>query len=147
MADLVPYEGREAMTLRDAIDRLFADSFVRPWALPSPVEGRALAVDVVDEGDHFAVEAALPGVKPEDVEVRVEGNVVTIKAETKRSKETSEEKYSYRERYYGVVQRTFTLPADVSADKAEAKLENGILKLTLPKTERTKAHRIKVGGK
>lgn len=147
MADLVPRENREVMTLRDAIDRLFEDSFVRPWSQLGATEGRGLAVDVVDEGDHFAVEATLPGVNAEDVDVRVEGNLVNIKAETKRSKETAEDKYTYRERYHGVVQRSFTLPTEVSSDKAEAKLENGVLRLSLPKVEKAKTHKIKVSAK
>ncbi len=106
-----------------------------------------MAVDVIDEGDHFAVEAALPGVDAEDVDVRIEGSVVSIKAESKRSKETAEDKYTYRERYHGVVQRSFTLPTEVSSDKAEAKLANGVLKLSLPKVEKAKTHKIKVSAK
>ena len=146
MAGLVPSEGREVMTLRDAIDRLFEDSFVRPAGQSSGTESRGMAVDVSDDGDHITVEATLPGVKPEDVEVRVEGNTVSIRAESKSEKETSEDKYTYRERYRGVMQRSFTLPSDVNSDKAEANLENGVLRLVLPKVERAKTHKIKVSA-
>lgn len=147
MADLVPRENREVMTLRDAIDRLFEESFVRPWSQLGAPEGRGMPVDVVDEGDHLTVEATLPGVKAEDVDVRVEGNTVSIRAESKSEKETAEDKYAYRERYHGVVQRSFTLPSEVDADKAEAKLENGVLHLLLPKVERAKTHTVKVSAK
>ncbi len=147
MADLVPRENREVMTLRDAIDRLFEDSFVRPWSQLGATEGRGMAVDVIDEGDHFAVEATLPGVKAEDVDVRIEGNTVSIKAESRTSKQAAEEKYTYRERYHGVLQRSFTLPTEVNSDKAEAKLENGVLRLSLPKVEKAKTHRITVSAK
>lgn len=143
MADLLPGEGRGVMTLRDAIDRLFEESFVTPWAYFGGDEHR-MALDLYDEGDHITLEATVPGVKPEDVDIRVDGNLLTIKAESKDSKEISEDRYTYRERYRGVMQRTITLPADVDAQRASAKLQNGVLKLTLPKTERARTRRIEV---
>lgn len=147
MANLVPRENREVLTLRDAIDRLFEESFVRPWSQLGVSEGRGMPLDVIDEGDHIAVEATLPGVKAEEVDVRIEGNTVSIRAESERDKETSEDKYTYRERYHGVVQRSFTLPSEVDSEKAEAKLENGVLRLLLPKVERAKTHKITVATK
>lgn len=144
MADLVPRENREAMTLRDAIDRLFEESFVRPWAYFGRGGEQGMALDVYDESDHVTVEAAIPGVKPEDVDVRVEGNVLTIRAETKQSKDVSEDRYTYKECYRGVMQRSISISAEVDAEKAEAKLDNGVLKLTLPKVERERTRHIEV---
>ncbi|NPV07547.1 MAG: Hsp20/alpha crystallin family protein [Anaerolineae bacterium] len=146
MAELVPRENREVMTLREAIDRLFEESFVRPWTHFARAGERGMALDVYDEGDHVVVEAVVPGVKSEDVDVRVEGNVLTIRAETSKSKDVSDEKYFYRERYRGVMQRSVTLPSEVNADKADARLENGILRLALPKAEKERTRRIQVKG-
>jgi HSP20 family protein len=148
MADLVPRrEGSEVMTLRDAVDRLFQESVVRPWSylFPSAGGGRSgMSLDVYEEGNNIMVEASLPGVKPEEVDIRIQGDVLTIKAETKQEKDLSEDKYTYKERSYGMVQRNVPLPVAVNADKAEAKLENGVLKLTLPKTEEAAARQIKI---
>ncbi|NPV08577.1 MAG: Hsp20/alpha crystallin family protein [Anaerolineae bacterium] len=131
------------MTLRDAIDRLFEESIVRPWASLTGM-GRGMSVDVYDQDDHIMVEATLPGVKPEDVDIRVEGNMLTIKAEKKQEKDISEDRYTYRERSYGMMQRSLILPSAVKAEGAEAKMENGELKLSLPKAEEARARRIQV---
>jgi len=147
MADLVPRRESEVMTLRDAVDRLFQESFVRPWTtlFPSSGGGRgAMSVDVYDQDNAVVVEATLPGVKPDEVDVRVQGDMLTIKAETKQEKDISQDKYTYKERSYGLMQRTIPLPAAVDVDKAEAKLENGVLKLTLPKTVEQGARQIKI---
>jgi HSP20 family protein len=131
------------MTLRDAIDRLFEESFVRPWS--GFLGGsRGMSVDVYDQDDRIMVEASLPGVKPEDVDIRVEGNVLTIKAERKQEKDISEDRYTYKERSYGMMQRTLTLPSAVKPEAAEATMENGELKLSLPKAEEARGRRIQV---
>jgi HSP20 family protein len=147
MAQLVPRRERgELVSLRDAIDRLFEEAFVRPWSEFFPWSARygEMAVDVLDEGDKIVVEASMPGVKPEDVDVRIQGNMLTIKAESKREKEVSEDKYVYKERSYGMMQRSVSLPVEVDADKAEAVLEHGVLRLSLPKVAAEKARQIKV---
>jgi HSP20 family protein len=149
MADLVPRrESSDLMTLRDAVDRLFQESFVRPFSTLFPASARgAMALDVYDQDDAVVVEVTVPGVKPEDIDVRITGDVLSIRAESKQEKTISEDRYSYKERSYGVMQRSITLPASVDPDKAEAKLEHGVLKLTLPKVEQQKARQIKVTGK
>jgi HSP20 family protein len=106
-----------------------------------------MALDVYDQDDAVVVEVTVPGVKPEDIDVRITGDVLSIRAESKQEKTVSEDRYSYKERSYGVMQRSITLPASVDPDKAEAKLEHGVLKLTLPKVEQQKARQIKVTGK
>lgn len=149
MASIVPRPERsELMTLRDAVDRLFQESFVRPWSFASALGTgvRGMEVDLYDEGENLMVEATMPGVKTEDIDIRVQGDVLTISAETKQEKDISEDRYTYKERSYGRIQRSITLPTRVDANKAEARLEDGVLKLTLPKVESEKSRQIKVKG-
>ncbi|MHB0876950.1 MAG: Hsp20/alpha crystallin family protein [Anaerolineae bacterium] len=146
MSSMVPRrEGGEMVSLRDALDRMFQESFVRPWSSFIGAGGReTMLIDVYDQEDKVVVEAAMPGVKPEDIDIRVQGDVLTIKAETKQEKDVSEDKYTYKERSYGVLQRSVTLPTEVNADQAEAILDNGVLRLSLPKTEEQRPKSIKV---
>lgn len=95
-----------------------------------------MRVDVTQDERGYVVKAELPGVAKEDIAVSVEGGEVSISAEVKREKETKEgEKVLRTERYYGSVARAFTLPTDVDSAQAEAKFDNGVLTLTLPKAE------------
>jgi len=146
MSSMVPRrQTGEMVSLRDAIDRMFQESFVRPWsAFMGTSVPEAMAVDVYDQDDKIVVEAAMPGVKPEDIDIRVQGDVLTIKAETKQEKDVSEERYTYKERSYGMMQRSVSLPSEVNADAAEASLDNGVLKLSLPKAEGVRTKSIKV---
>jgi HSP20 family protein len=98
-----------------------------------PAVERAL-MDVVDKGDHFEVKVDMPGVKKEDIEVSIEGNRVAIRAETQSTKEQKEgERVLHTERFAAMYARTFELPVDVSEAGAEARYEDGVLALTLPK--------------
>jgi HSP20 family protein len=134
----------ELMSLREAMDRLFEDSWVgaRAWGFPSPWVEPAL--DVYETADHVAVKAAVPGVKPEDVEITVTGNVLSISGETKEETETKDKNYLRRETRMGAFSRTIELPAGLQTDKADAKFENGILTVTFPKAEEVKPKTIKV---
>jgi HSP20 family protein len=142
---------REAMTLRDAVNRLFEDSFVRPfggWPLGDRDGGsNVLAVDMYETNDDVMVKASLPGVKPEDVDITVTGNVLDIRAETKQESEETRGDYHYRERRYGTFQRSLSLPVDVKADQVEATFENGVLTLKMPKAEQAKARQIRIQTK
>ena len=148
MADLIRRDPfREMVSLRDAMDRLFEESFVRPfgrWPW-SEGEGQTLALDMYETGDDLVVEASLPGIKPEDVDISIVGNTLSIKGEVKHEEEKEEEgKYHFRERRYGAFQRVVTLPSDVKVDAAEAVFEHGVLKLTLPKSEAVKPRKITI---
>jgi HSP20 family protein len=126
---------------------MFEESFMRPlddWLLTEG-EIRPLALDVSETDEALVMEASLPGIRPEDVDISIVGRTLTIKGEVKHEEEKEEKgKYHYRERHYSSYQRAITLPAEVNADAAEALLENGELKLMLPKLEETKPKRIEV---
>ena len=114
---------------------------------PLSMEGEVptIKVDITEDDKAYKVRAEIPGVKKEDVKVQVEGNRVTISCETKQEKEEKEgERAIAREIYQGSIYRSFTLASEVDETKAEAKYENGILELTLPKKEGTSARRIEV---
>ena len=104
----------------------------------------SLAVDVIEDEDKILVNASVPGIKPEDINVTIEDNVLTIKGETATSHEVNEEHYRLRERRYGSFHRTLRLPDTVDTDKAATRYENGVLTITLPKVEAKKAKRLPV---
>jgi HSP20 family protein len=137
---------REAVTLREAMDRLFEDSYV-----PSRRGDQAgerlyrLPLDAYVTPDEIVVMANVPGVKPEDVEITLEGDTLTIKGERLAPPENVD--YVMRERPYGRFQRTLNINIPVDADKAEAKYENGVLTLTIPKAEAVKPKTIQVVSK
>ncbi len=136
---------REAISLRDAMNSLFQDSFVRPatWAGGA---GTSLPIDVRETENEFVVQASLPGVKPEDVQITVQGDVLTIRAETKAQEEKKGENWLLRERRSGSYQRSIGLSAPVNADRSSARFDHGVLTLTLPKAEEAKPKQIKVGS-
>jgi len=132
----------EMMSLRDAMDRLFAESVIRPSALTG--DQAPLALDVCEEGDDYVIEAALPGVNPDAVNVSVIGNRVQISGEYEAPPEGRQ--HLVRERRYGRFERTITLPMDVDADKAKATYEHGLLRLTVPKAESARPRRIAIAS-
>ena len=140
---------REMTSLREAMDKLFEESMVGPrWAsLWSAEDGGTLAVDLVENEENFVVTANVPGVKPEELEIRITGNTLVIEGETKSEESVEKANYLRRELRYGRFQRSLTLPTEVEADKTEAIFENGVLTLTLPKVEAVKPRSIKVNVK
>ena len=135
---------REMMTLRESMDRLLQQSISGTGQLLSNIRPDAIPLDVVERDDAFEVHAAIPGVKPDDVEVVVQGERLTIRAEVRREEDQAGDNWLMRELRSGSVQRTITLPAPVSSDKAEARIELGVLTLRLPKAQETRPHRIAV---
>ncbi|MCK4316173.1 MAG: Hsp20/alpha crystallin family protein, partial [Anaerolineae bacterium] len=109
----------------------------------------SLAVDMYETDDAIIVKTAVPGVKPEDLDVSIVGDTLTIRGKTKAEKEIKKENYIRRERRCGSFCRSLVVPLPVMVDEAEAEFENGILTLTLPKAEevRPKAIKIKAKGK
>ena len=106
-----------------------------------------LAVDVTSDEDKVIVRTALPGVSEDAINIDVRGNMLTITAETKSDSEDKDQNWHVREMRYGKVSRSVTLPDKVNIDKADAELENGILKIELPKTQPSPAHKIAVKAK
>jgi HSP20 family protein len=101
-------------------------------------------VDIFEEPDHLRIVAEIPGVKPENVKIAVEDNVLTIQGTKEQVAEERAEKVHRYERTYGAFERSFTLPGTVNAEAIKANYEHGLLTLTLPKLEKAKARQIKV---
>jgi HSP20 family protein len=133
---------RNAISLRSVMDRLFDESILHP--LGNVPGDSSLMVDISETDNGYTVKASMPGVKPDDLQITVHGNVVTIRGEMHAEDEKNEEHYLMRERQVGRYERTFSLPAAVDADKAEAKFEDGVLTITLPKSESAKPKQVKV---
>ncbi|MGC8787540.1 MAG: Hsp20/alpha crystallin family protein [Anaerolineae bacterium] len=148
MASLIKWEPfSDLISLRDAMDRLFEESFVRMRGLPTLFGPETLALDMYETPDSVVVKTAVPGVKPEDIEITITGDILTIKGETKAEEKVEKANYIRQERRYGAFQRSVQLPGALVPDKAEATFENGILTLTIPKSEEAKPKTIKVEAK
>ena len=124
----------------------FAPAFyVRPLhgdALPEPSQ---IKIDVKEDDAAYTVHAEVPGVPKEDINVSIDGNVVSLRAEVRQHDEKKEgEKVLRSERYFGAVARSFQLPVDVDATQAKAKYDNGVLTLTLPKKQGNKTQRLTI---
>ena len=131
-----------------SLDRLFDESFVRPgFGWIAPIGAANLAIDMYETKDDVVVKAALPGIKPEQVEVTITGDVLTIRGESKEENQVKEENYVRKERRFGSFSRCVTLPDGLKADKADATFENGVLTLKIPKAEESKSKTIKVKTK
>jgi len=137
---------QEAISLRDAMSSLLHESFVRPSGTSAQGGYAALPLDVCENENEFVVKAALPGVKPDDVQITVHGDTLTIRGESKAEQDKQGEHWHLRERRLGTFQRSVSLSTPVNSDKAQAHYEHGVLTLTLPKSEAAKPRQIKVGG-
>jgi HSP20 family protein len=137
------------MTLREAMDRLFYDAFTRPFSLSR--EGgsnwSSPAIDMYQTDDEVVMKAALPGIKPEEVQINVTGDVLTIRGETKHEEENKDKSWQIREHRWGAFERSVRLPTNVIADQAKAEFDNGILTISLPKSEEVKPRTIRVRTK
>jgi HSP20 family protein len=135
------------MTLREAMDRLFDDAFTRPLSLRDGWSASGPAIDMYQTNDEIIVKAAVPGMKADDVQINVTGELLTIKGEMKEQEEKKEKAWHIREQRWGSFERSVALPTAVVADKAKAEFENGILTVTLPKAEEVKPKTITVKAK
>ena len=147
MSNIIRWQpAREMKTLREAMERLFDDAFTRPLSMSNPAWS-VPAVDMYQTDDEIVVKAALPGIKADEVQINVTGEVLTLKGETRQENETKEKSYHIREQRWGTFERSLVLPAEVVADKAKADFENGILTITLPKAEDVKPKSISIKTK
>ena len=135
----------EFMTLRQAMDRLFDDDVFRPFRWTSGAfEGPGLPLDVTTTPDEFVVEASLPGIRPEDVEITVENGTLTITGKTAQERRAEEASYLVQEIRRGTFSRAVTLPNGLEPDKASATFEHGVLSLRIPKAEQVKPRQIRI---
>jgi HSP20 family protein len=131
--------------IRNVMDRFFDQPAVRrQFRVGEDLGPSALSVDVVETGDTYVIKAAVPGVDPNDVEISVEEDVLTIRGEFTKQEESSEENYLRREIRFGSFQRQLRLPPTVEPEKAQATFENGLLKLSIPKKPEARARSIKI---
>ena len=136
-----PFRG--VSTLQDQINRLFNETFDRsseeanltPWAP---------AVDIFETEHELVVKADLPDIKPEELDIRVENNVLSIRGERQFEKNVNENNYLRVERSYGAFSRSFSLASTVNAEAIQADYNNGVLTLSIPKREEAKPKQIKV---
>lgn len=134
------------MSLRQMMDRLLEDAFIMPRNGHEQAEAQAGALNVYEEGDDFVVEAQLPGMRPEDIQVTVDRGTLTIRGETRAEQERRERNYLIREQRRGSFTRSLRLPESVDPDSVQASFENGVLRLTFKRTEQAKPRRIAVTG-
>ena len=148
MANLTRFDPLgEMVSLRHAMDRLFEDSVVSPlsWrTISGGGDGITPPLDVHETDDHIVVTASLPGVRPDDVEITMVGQTLTLRGEMKAADEVEKDQYLYRERRYGSFSRTLQLPVRVEGDRAEATFSDGILTLRVPKAEEVKPRQIRI---
>jgi HSP20 family protein len=144
MIDRYPSSG-PTMGLRQVMDRLLEDAFVMPLGGDDQGWGGP-ALNVYEEGDQLTIEAPLPGLRPEDLDINVEQGVLTISGQSAREEERKERNYFVREHRTGRFSRSLRLPATYDPDACTASFEHGVLKLAFPKSEAAKPHRIEIGG-
>ncbi len=137
-----PFE--QLTPLREAMSRLFEESFVGPRF--ELVFGRTFPLDISESEDkqHYLIEASLPGFKPEEIQVTVEGDTLLIHAQKKEETRAEKGTYVRRERYEGEMSRSITLPTAIDVARVEASYEHGLLKLIVPKAEVVKPTQIPV---
>ena len=143
--NLVTYDPfRDLRSLQDEINRAFSSNLSRGGDNELTRGAWSPSVDIYENKDQIVLEAELPGMKPEDVNISVENNVLTLHGERKFEKKDDNDNFHRVERSYGSFTRSFTLPPTVDANSADAVFENGVLRLTLAKREEAKPRRIEI---
>jgi HSP20 family protein len=137
-----PY--REMLSLREAMDRLFQESLAPSWARAETTGGLAVPIDMWESEGNLMLSASMPGVKPEDVDIRVTGDTLMIRGEIRQEEERQRGNMRIQERRYGAFQRSVRLPPNVNTDAIDATFENGVLKLKISQTEEAKPKHIQV---
>jgi HSP20 family protein len=136
-------------TLQGRLNRMLDEAF-RGWPGSTQEDGGSLVgqwvppVDVFEDKDAVRIMAELPGVKPEDVKISLENNVLTVRGEKRQVAEEQHDQVHRYERYYGVFERSFTVPSTVNAEHIKASYDLGVLTVRLPKLEKAKPRQIEV---
>ena len=134
----------ELVSFRDAMERLFDERSFRPMWIGNGEREAAPALDLYTTPEAVIAKVALPGVKPEDVDVTIGDDLVTVSGAFKEEKETSDAGYVHKELSQGRFSRSFSLPTAINVDAAKAEFKDGLLTITLPKTEEVKPTHVKV---
>jgi HSP20 family protein len=136
----------DVLNMQREINRMFDSFFRSGWVEDTGLAPAAWspATDIVENDNGYIVKVELPGMSKDEVKITMQNNVLTVRGEKKRDKEGKENGYHRIERSYGAFQRCFTLPAAVDASTIDASFKDGILTLTLPRTEATKPKTIEV---
>jgi len=134
----------ELRRMREEMDRLFQDFWRMPVITPTVSEVLSPAVDMYEKDDHIVIKAELPGLRTEDVEVTATEDSISLRGEFKKEEEVKDEGYLRRERRYGRFYRMIPMPVAIKADNVKATFKNGVLEITAPKAEETKAKEKKV---
>ena len=129
--------------MQQAMDRMWQGAYSQGGGEPE-MERWSVPLDVFEQGEDIFVEASLPGVKPEDIDVSIKDNLLTIKGSTSAETEGGDGNYLVRERRFGAFHRSLRLPNTVDTDRAEPRYENGVLTVVLPKAESKKAKQLLV---
>lgn len=138
---------RELRGLHDEMNRLFTGAAPASFGREEMANGAwNPSVDIYEDKENLILEAELPGMNRDDFDLSIENNVITLKGERKFEKKTEGDSYHRVERSYGAFTRSFTLPQTVNAEGAKAGFNDGVLRVTLPKREETKARKIEVTG-
>jgi HSP20 family protein len=135
---------RELERMRREMDRVWDSFFERRPARVEEAAEWLPTLDVSETKNEYVVKAELPGIDPKDIDISLTNDLLTIKGEKKQEKEEKEENYHLIERSYGSFTRSVRLPGQVQSDKINAAFKNGVLKVTLPKTEEAKKKEIKI---
>lgn len=130
--------------LRDQVNRLFEQSLTRTGREPASAQVWAPTVDVLETANDLVLHAELPGIRPEDIHLQVEGDTLTLRGERTLQKEQAAQRYVRVERAYGAFQRSFTLGVPIKQDAIKANYKDGVLEIVLPKAEEVKPKQIKV---
>ena len=136
---------RDLRSLQEEVNRLFTGNMARSFDEEGIARGSwSPSVDIYENKDQIVLEAELPGMKREDFDLSVANNTITLRGERHFEKKDDSDNYHRVERAYGSFTRSFTLPNTVTAEGATAEYTNGVLRVTLPKREDTKARRIEI---
>jgi HSP20 family protein len=134
----------EFQTLQERMNRLFGEAGLSRYPAEEAMGTWSPLCDIYEDGESIVVKTEIPGVDRSDIDVQVENNVLTIRGERKREKESKAENVYRAERFYGSFSRSFTLPVTVDTERIKAEYRDGILHVTLPKVEAAKPRKIKV---
>ena len=138
----------DLVSLRDAMDQLFQESFIRPNGMTGFTAGQIPApVDLWETKDAYHLRADLPGLTPDDIAINVTGDTVTLAGEHKARTDVGADAYLRQERRPGKFQRAFALPVQIDSNAVTASFSNGVLELTLPKSEAVKPKTVKITPK